>query len=191
MELMAEWCEHEGVEIWAYCLMPNHIHLIAVPESPESLRRALGEAHRRYTRAVNLREGWRGHLWQGRFASFPMDEAHTLQAARYIELNPVRAGLVKRAREHRWSSAAAHGTGRDDGLVSVRPLLDIVGKGRWGRFLSQSVKEEQWELLRRHERTGRPLGGEGFLVNLESVLDRELQPQKRGPKGPWKHRRKD
>ena len=71
MELMAEWCEREGVQIWAYCLMPSHVHLVAVPETPESLRAAIGEAHRRYSRRVNSREGWRGHLWQGRFASFP------------------------------------------------------------------------------------------------------------------------
>jgi len=138
VQLMAEWCHREGVEVWAYCLMPNHVHLIAVPESPESLRRALGEAHRRYTRGVNFREGWRGHLWQGRFASFPMDEAHTLQAARYIELNPMRAGLARRAREYQWSSAAAHGLRRNDALVRVRPLLDMVGKAQWGKFLGEA-----------------------------------------------------
>ncbi len=191
VQLMAEWCQREAVEVWAYCLMPNHVHLIAVPESPESLRRALGEAHRRYTRGVNFREGWRGHLWQGRFASFPMDDAHTLQAARYIELNPVRAGLARRAREYQWSSAAAHGLGRDDALVRVRPLLDMVGKGQWGKFLGKPTAEEQGELLRQHERTGRPLGGERFLAHLESALSRELRPQKRGPKGPWKHGRTD
>jgi putative transposase len=94
--LMAEWCGREGVEIWAYCLMPNHVHLIAVPEREDALQRAIGEAHRRYSRAVNLREGWRGHLWQGRFASFPMDQDHLLAAARYVELNPVRAGIRRR-----------------------------------------------------------------------------------------------
>ena len=72
--LMREWCEYWKVEVWAYCLMPNHVHLIAVPPSEDGLRRAMGEAHRRYTRRVNFREGWRGHLWQGRFASYPLDE---------------------------------------------------------------------------------------------------------------------
>jgi len=188
-QLMAQWCEREGVEIWAYCLMPNHVHLIALPGTSESLARAIGEAHRRYTRRVNFREGWRGHLWQGRFASFPMDEAHTVRAARYIELNPVRAGLAKRAAEYRWSSAAAHVAGRDDGLVRVGPLLELAGEGRWEQFLGEQVRGEEWELLRRHERTGRPLGDEGFLARLESALARALRPQKRGPKGPWKHRR--
>ena len=90
LELIARFCRAEQVAIWAYCLMPNHVHLIVVPQSAESLRRAIGEAHRRYTRRINFREGWRGHLWQGRFASFVMDEDHLLNAARYVELNPVR-----------------------------------------------------------------------------------------------------
>ena len=114
VSLMSEWCGQHGVEIWAYCLMPNHVHLVAVPKSEDGLRRAIGEAHRRYTRRVNFREGWRGHLWQGRFASYPMDETYLLCAARYIELNPVRAKLVGDAAEWRWSSAPAHLAGKDD-----------------------------------------------------------------------------
>ena len=98
LELMAEWCREEGVEIWSYCLMPNHVHLIAVPKTEDGLRRAIGEAHRRYTRRINFREKWRGYLWQGRFASFIMDEPYLLAAARYVELNPVRAKLVDHAR---------------------------------------------------------------------------------------------
>jgi len=88
LELMAQWCSRCAVEIWAYCLMPNHVHLIAVPESKDGLRSAIGEAHRRYTRRINFREGWRGHLWQGRFASYTMEERYLLAAARYIEMNP-------------------------------------------------------------------------------------------------------
>ncbi len=125
--LVAEHCRGAGVAVWAYCLMPNHVHLILVPSDEDGLRAALGEAHRRYTRRVNVREGWRGYLWQGRFASFVMDERHLLAAARYVELNPVRARLVKTARQWRWSSARAHLKGEDDGLVAVAPLLEIVG----------------------------------------------------------------
>ena len=95
-DLLAEHCREAEVAIWAYCWMPNHVHLILVPQSAEGLRQGLGEAHRRYTRRVNLREGWRGYLWQGRIASFPLDETHLLAAGRYVELNPLRAGLVKR-----------------------------------------------------------------------------------------------
>ena len=89
--LLAEGCREAGVSVWAYCLMPNHVHLILLPPEAGALRAALSEVHRGYTRLVNFREGWRGYLWQGRFASFPMDERHLLTCARYVELNPVRA----------------------------------------------------------------------------------------------------
>ncbi len=132
LELMADWCREEGVAIWSYCLMPNHVHLIAVPAVEVGLRRAIGEAHRRYTRRINFREKWRGYLWQGRFASFVMDEPHLLAAVRYVELNPVRAGLVADAEDWPWSSARAHLSGRDNRLVKVTPLLAMVGD--WKAF---------------------------------------------------------
>ena len=128
LELMSQFCRAEQVAIWAYCLMPNHVHLIVLLQSAESLSRAIGEAHRLYTRWINFREGWRGHLWQGRFASFLMDEDHFLTAARYVELNPVRAGLVQAPSRYRWSSAAAHLRGRDDAPVQVAPLLQMAPK---------------------------------------------------------------
>jgi len=178
IQLMAEWCDKCGVTIWAYCLMPNHVHLIAVPESEDGLRRAIGEAHRRYTRHINFREQWRGHLWQGRFASFLMDEKYLLTATRYIELNPVRAGLVSIPEEYPWSSAKAHMKGRNDDLVKVQPLLRMVDD--WRQFLSGDVSDEEYELLQRHERTGRPLGSTSFIEQLENKLSRILTPQKGG-----------
>ena len=161
IELMSHWCARHGVEIWAWCLMPNHVHLIAVPPSEEALRRAIGEAHRRHTRRINFREGWRGHLWQGRFASFVMDEPYLLAAARYVELNPVRAHLVAAAVDWPWSSARAHLSGQDDRLVKVAPLLAMVPD--WNAFLNGAVPEAELRELRRHGRTGRPLGDETFL----------------------------
>ena len=181
IELMAEWCKERGVAIWAYCLMPNHVHLIAVPDSPESLRLAISEAHRRYTRLINFREGWRGHLWQGRFASYVMDDVHLFACARYIEMNPVRAGLVDKPGDWQWSSASAHLAGRDDDLVAVRPLLDKVQMG-WEDFLWLPVARSEAELLKKHERTGRPLGESSFIQRLEQSLGRSLTPQKPGPK---------
>jgi putative transposase len=178
LNLMAEWCTRSGVEVWAYCLMPNHAHLVAVPDSEDGLRRAIGEAHRRYTLAVNQREGWTGHLWQGRFSSFPMDARYTLAAARYVELNPVRAGLVEDAAAYPWSSARAHLLGRDDRLVKVAPLLDRIGD--WRRFLGTEVTEA--EDLRAHESTGRPLGDDVFVDDLEITLGRPLRPQQTGRK---------
>ncbi len=160
--------------------MPNHAHLVAVPNSEDGLRRAIGEAHRRYTRRINFREGWRGHLWQGRFASFVMDEPYLLATARYVELNPIRAGLAIAPRDYRWSSARAHLLRRDDALVKVAPLLAMAGS--WSRLLCSAVSEEEWRRLREHERTGRPLGDEDFLGRLEQTLGRVLQRQKPGRK---------
>ena len=121
--LMVEWCGRFGVTIWAYCLMPNQVHLVAVPESEGGLCRALGEAHRRYTRRINFREAWRGRLWQGRFASIMMDEDYLSRAVHCVELNPVRAGIVKRPGDYPFRRAAALLAGKDDTLVQVRPLL--------------------------------------------------------------------
>jgi putative transposase len=180
LELMTQWCREEGVAIWSYCLMPNHSHLIAVPSSEDGLRWAIGESHRRYTRRVNFREGWRGCLWQGRFASFVMDEPYLLAAARYIELNPVRARLVDSPGDWPWSSAKAHLEGRDDQLVQVAPLLAMIAD--WDSLLKSAVPEEEIRDLRRHGRTGRPLGDEAFLGRLEEIVGRIVKPQKRGPK---------
>jgi putative transposase len=179
MALMGEECERFGVEILAYCLMPNHVHLIAVPSTEEALRRAVGEAHRRYTQKINQREGWRGYLWQGRFASFVMDERHTRAAARYIEMNPVRAGLVQRADDYPWSSARAHVLGRDDALATVAPLLQSVDD--WRVFLATAVQAEESDQIRAHETTGRPLGADGFIDQVEKALGRLLRPRKPGP----------
>ena len=178
LELMAERCAGAGVAVWAYCLMPSHVHLIALPEREDSLHRGIGEAHRRYARRVNARLGWSGHLWQGRFASFPVDEPHALAAARQVELGPVEAGLAMTAPAWPWSSAAAHLSGRDDGLVQVAPLLALVDD--WQAFLSKAPDEAAAEALRRHAGTGRPLGSEAFVEGLETALGRALRPGRRG-----------
>jgi putative transposase len=179
IEMMAHWCEKYNVEIWAWCLMLNHVHLIAVPHNKEGLGRAIGEAHRRYTRRINFRENWRGHLWQERFASFPMDERYLLATARYIEMNPVAAKVVQLPEEYPWSSAQAHLKGKDDKLVKVAPLLQLIPD--WAGFLQLSSQEEV-DTIHHHERTGRPLGKKGFVENLEKTLGRILRPQKPGPK---------
>ena len=181
IDLMAEWCGRHKVEVWAYCLMPNHVHMIAVPCSEAALRLAIGEAHRRYTRRVNFREGWRGHLWQGRFSFFVMDENYLLVATRYVEHNPVKAGLVTRPEDWQWSSALAHIAGQDDRLVKVTPLLEMVG-GSWADFLSIQMQPSVQRLMRMHERTGRPLGSESFVEKLEKLLGRVLKPQRAGRK---------
>jgi putative transposase len=123
-DLLAEQMRKAGVEVWAYCLMPNHVHLILRPSDQGGLGRALGTTHRRWANFINARGRWRGHLFDGRFASVAMDESHLLAAVRYVTLNPVRVRLAARAEDWLWSSARAHLAGEDDGLVSVRPVLD-------------------------------------------------------------------
>jgi putative transposase len=180
VDLLAEQCAARGVAVWAWCLMPNHVHLIVVPKTGEALARALGEAHRRYTRRVNFREGWRGHLWQERFFSCVLDARHALATARYVERNPVRAGLVKRAWQWPWSSAAAHVKGRGDALIGpAGPLVAEVAD--WRRFLRTDESDETLARLRLHCRTGRPLVAPALLDRLESLLGRTLRPRRPGP----------
>jgi len=176
--LMSHWSSRFDVAIWFYCLMPNHVHLIAVPESEDGLRRAIGEAHRRYTRRINFRQGWRGHLWQGRFSSFVMDNKYLMSAVRYVAMNPVKAGFVKRPEQYRWSSAAAYLDGKKDQLTSISGLNRRVDD--WSEFFGQAVDSVVGEKMRRHERTGRPLGSERFVMKMESILDRILRPKKAG-----------
>jgi putative transposase len=178
-DLLGQQCRARGVAVWAWCLMPNHVHLILVPPEAAALAAALGEAHRRYTQAVNRREGWRGYLWQGRFASCPMDERHLLAAIRYVERNPVRARLVRRAEDWPHSSARTHLTGVPDGLTDAAPLLALVPD--WPTFLAADPSEHEMEALRAAARSGRPLGSAAFVARLESQLGRRLRPRKRGP----------
>jgi len=175
LALMAEQCAEHGLAVWAWCLMPNHVHLVAVPRTADALADAIGEAHRRYTRHINSRKGWRGYLWQGRFGSFVMQRRHALAAVRYVERNPVRAGLVRRAWRWPWSSAAAHVEGRGDALIA--PGGPLVAKVRdWRAFLCTADDEATLEALRLHGRTGRPLGDKAFVRRLERRLDRRLLP---------------
>ncbi len=187
LALLGHWCGEHGVRVWAYCLMPNHVHLILVPPSEEALCRAVGEAHRRYTRHVNFREGWRGHLWQGRFASFVMDEPYLLAATRYVERNPVKAKLARKAEDWPWSSAAAHAAGRADELVETDWLTELTAGWvcSWSQYLRGPDEPALAKAMQRCENTGRPLGEERFLGKLEKELGRRLIPRKAGrpPKG--------
>lgn len=178
--LLQEWCAHSGVAVWAYCFMTNHVHLILVPKHEDSLRLALGEAHRRYTRRINLRYGWRGHLWQERFASYVMDETHLLAAARYVELNPVRARIVSDPGAYPWSSAAAHLRDEEDTLLKDQSLRALVPE--WQGFLEGGLTETEQRCLEKHSRTGRPMGSDTFIATLETRLGRYFRLNKPGRK---------
>lgn len=180
IDLLSDATEDTEIEIWAYCLMPNHVHFVAVPRAGDSLARLFSTAHRQYTRHINFREGWRGHLWQERFHSFVMDERHLIAAVRYVEMNPVRASLCRRPEDWAWSSARAHLTGHDDALVSVAPMLARIGS--WSDYLTGDSNQESVDAIRLHTRTGRPAGEEAFLVKLEAITGRSLRKKKPGPK---------
>jgi putative transposase len=178
-DLLAEQAAKRGVEVWAYCLTPNHVHLILTPRDEAGLGLAVGEAHRRYTNFVNARGRWTGHLFQSRFASVAMDEAHLIAAARYVPMNPVRARLVTRPEAWPWSSARAHLAAQDDGLVLTRPLLDRIDN--FAAFLAEAEQPEASAALRAAETTGRPLGNEAFIKGLERILGRKLARGRPGP----------
>ena len=179
-DLLATHCAVAGVEIWAWCLMPNHVHLILVPSDPDGLRRALARVHRSYAGMIQARRKRSGHFWQGRFGAVAMDERHLAAALRYVSLNPVRARLVKRAQDWRWSSTRAHLRGKDDGVTALAPIRD-----RFPDFADLLASEPEADLfapLRAAESIGRPLGDDRFLARLERRTGRVLKPGKRGPK---------
>jgi len=181
LQLLSEYSRQAKTDIWAYCLMPNHVHLVMVPRQEDGLRSAIGECHRRYTRHINFRHGWRGHLWQERFHSFVMDEEYLLATVRYVERNPVSAGLCKHPEQWRWSSARAHLSGSDNLLVNVRPMLDRVED--WRTYLSDTTgSPAKNEMIKRHTRTGRPLGSDAFVKQLETLTGKSLAPRAPGRK---------
>jgi len=179
-DLLAEQMRKAEVEVWAYCLMPNHVHLILCPRDADGMARALGAAHRRWANFINARGRWRGHLFDGRYASVVMDEAHLHAAIRYVALNPVRARLVARAQDWPWSSVRAHLRGEDDDLVMVRPVLDRVED--FAALIETDADDPAFAALRAAESTGRPLATADFVADLERRLGRPIARRAPGRK---------
>ncbi len=163
--------------------MTNHVHLLAVPERNDSLAKALGRTHNDYARWVHVRERQVGHLWQNRFFSCPLDEAHCWEALRYIEMNPVRAGIVDHVQEWPWSSAAAHlNSAGHEGLLDMSSWVARFGAETWREVLELGLQDAAMVArLREATRTGRPMGSAQFVKSLEHNLARTLHPMKRGP----------
>lgn len=184
-DLVAVACAANAVSCVAWCLMPNHVHLILTPSTADSLRAALADAHRRYSRRINFAHGWSGYLWQGRFASYPMDDAHLMTAIRYVELNPVRAGLAHRADDWYWSSARAHVNGKPDGLTDLAAMTGV--HRNWRAMLRHGLEAANVDpaaetAIESSIRTGRPWGEAGFVERLEAQTGRALARRKTGPK---------
>jgi putative transposase len=180
MSLLKKACLRYGVDIWAYCLMTNHAHFIAVPKKADSLARCFSDVHVRYTRMINKRQDWKGHLWQARFGSNVLDENYLLAAVRYVERNPVRADMVKNAWKYPWSSAALHvGITKYDVLVSGDEVLRQM-IGDWKKYLRQAEEDAFVEAIRREGMVSRPLGQAEFIKKLEKRFQCTLQRQRRG-----------
>lgn len=178
-DLLVENCRTADVGIWAWCLMPNHVHLILTRADPDGLRRALAKVHRIYAGTIHARQKKTGHFWQGRFGAVVMDEDHLLSALRYVGLNPVRAGLVKQAVDWPWSSARAHLTGEPDGVTDLNPIQDRLPSAA-GLFDLAEADVAAFNALRKAESIGRPVGGEAFLDRVAGQIGRAVRPRKRG-----------
>ncbi len=180
IERVTDACAQFGVEIWAWCLMSNHVHIVAVPALEDSLSRMMAESHRRYARRINRLEDVRGHLFQERFYSYPIQtDAHLLAVVRYIDMNPVGAGLASYPAEYRWSSARHYARGQADPLVSPSPLDGMIHD--YAAFLDAAVARDASDReIERRIRNGRPLGTPEWIEALEQQTDRRLQPLRHG-----------
>ena len=179
--LLRRFAGQFDMSIWAYCLMGNHVHLIAAGKQRDSIPKALGNAHREYSRFLNLEAYVTGHLWANRYFSTPLDEPHLWAAVRYVELNPVRAQLVDEATDFPWSSARDHAGLRTDLMLApMRPFPGPIGD--WAAWLRTGLDDQTVKRLRTNTTSGRPTGSDDFLETLEARLGRRLRPRKRGPR---------
>jgi putative transposase len=182
--LLAEYSKRYHLRLVGYCVLTNHVHLVAVPERDDSLAKVLGRTHCDYARWLHIRQRATGHLWQNRFFSCALDAGHCWAALRNVEQNPVRAAITQSPESWPWSSARAHFTGHDAlGLLDLREWQTCWTPHLWKQALGSNTGDTMLEeRIRQATRTGRPLGTEGFAAELERVLDRALQPAKRGRK---------
>lgn len=178
LNLARELIDGAEIAILAYCLMPNHVHAVVVPEHAKSLASFFGPLHKKYAQYTNLRYEWTGHLWQARFYSVAMAEGHTLAAMRYVELNPVRSGLVDTPEDWPWSSARGNLGLVCDDLVPARPATTLVDD--WGAFLGLPERQADLQSLRRHTRTGRPEGDAEFVMRVEQLTGRRVRARRPG-----------
>jgi putative transposase len=178
LEIAKDLLPHSGLQIWAYCLMPNHIHAVVVPQHPDALAGYFGRLHKKYAQITNFRYEWSGHLWQNRFYSVVMDEQHTLTALRYVERNPVRSGITKYPQDWPWSSAQGNLQRQNDPLIPGRPALSVVPN--WSDYLSVLETDDDLKSLRKVTGTGRPCGDDGFIETLERATGRKVRKRKAG-----------
>lgn len=180
LELLRQYSELYHLSLLGYCLMSNHVHLIAVPRRAEALAQTLKHTHGRYASYWNACQSSTGHVWQGRFYSCPLDDPHLWAALRYTELNPVRAGLVATAEQWPWSSAAAHCGAAPDPMLELERWRKLWTPPEWSKYLTAAESQTDLTALRQCTHTGRPLGTPEFVAALEESTRRLLAPRKRG-----------
>jgi len=177
LELLQEQAHKYGLEVLAYCLMSNHVHLVAIPHEEEALAQAIGRTHFRYTQYVNRFHRRSGHLWQGRFYSCALDGRHLWPALKYVELNPVRAKLCRRAWQYAWSSAALHVDEKAESeLLNLPCWYKQISAPEWRKELAEGLADAEVARIRLRTHTGRPLGSDRFLAKLETLLGRRVRP---------------
>jgi len=177
LAILRRQSERHGLKVMGYCLMPNHVHLVANPHRADALALAVGRTDWLYSRYINERHKRSGHLWENRFFSCPLDEGHTYAALAYVDRNAVRAGLVRAAWQYAWSSASAHVGGADrSGLLDAVLCRRLAGGMEWKSVLRQGEAPEILKRLRKSTMCGRPLGSDSFLARLEHALGRRLRP---------------
>jgi putative transposase len=181
LKMLETSCKTYGVDVWNFTLMPNHNHVIAVPSTVKSLSYAIGEAHENYAKMINARYDWRGHLWQERFRSTPMDAMHLYNAIRYVEQNPVRAGLCEKPTDYLWSSARIHQSDFPS-WINTKVIKEMFPD--WLGYLQEATSSDQLKNLRESTNSGRPLGDDQFLKMILDSTGRDLRKQKPGPKVP-------
>jgi putative transposase len=180
VELLAGFAPKYGLEIWAYCLMPNHVHFVGVPSRQESLAKTFNTVHMQYAQYFNRKRNATGHLWQGRFFSCVLDERHLYAAIRYVEMNPVRAGIIQAPQDYPWCSAKSHMVaGAEDQVLSGRCFLTETVKD-WGQYLGQDLDRESTAGVIKATKTGRPCGEEDFVRQMEGLINRRFTTRPRG-----------
>lgn len=180
LDIITEQLKNAQIDLLSYCLLPNQIHLLVMPQSADKMAKAIGEAHRRYTNHINQRQGWSGHLFQNRFFSYAVDEQHTLRAARFIETLPITSGITNKPENYLWSSAKFRVKVIGNPVLKQFPTFDSVID--WKDFLSRPMDMAELKTIQTHLQTGRPRGNNLFLDMIEEKTGRPVRPQKRGRK---------
>jgi len=177
LRFLKEHAERFGLRVWGYCLMTHHIHLVATPETEDALGKAVGRAHFRYTQHINRLHGRSGHLWEGRFHSCALDEEHFWMAMRYVEQNPVRAGIAAKPWEYPWSSAESHILNEpEDGLLDHTAWRELMEPSDWRKLVGRRVRKSEGVFLRRNTERGWPLASDSILAKFEKLLGRRVRP---------------